>query len=37
MTDAANEAWVDLPPQVEEPFEVYVNGFGCRCRERRID
>lgn len=24
--DHADEAWVDLPPQVEEPFEVYING-----------
>lgn len=28
MNDAgtSGEAWVNLPPQVEEPFEVYVNG-----------
>jgi hypothetical protein len=25
-SDPAAEAWVDLPPQVEEPFEVYVRG-----------
>ena len=24
--EPTGEAWVDLPPEVEEPFEVYVNG-----------
>lgn len=24
--DPIHAAWVDLPPDVEEPFDVYVNG-----------
>lgn len=25
-SDPTAEAWVDLPPEIEEPFEVYING-----------
>jgi hypothetical protein len=25
-SDRAFETWVDLPPHVEEPFDVYING-----------